>query len=202
MNYFWAFVIGGLFCVVGQLLIDLTKLTPARILVIYVVSGTVLTVLGLYQPLVELAGCGATVPLTGFGYSLGKGVIEGIDTKGLLGAFTGGLTNFTIACIFIGTIGYTGTFVAQYEGAHHRERIGSAVWQGVWLSLIGGMFLFSCIWIAEPLFKSFGHDPSVTAQEIDYFKILCKGFIIIMCMSFKYFNHFLIPYYYKLNFFL
>lgn len=105
MNYFWAFVIGGLFCVVGQLLIDLTKLTPARILVIYVVSGTVLTVLGLYQPLVEFAGCGATVPLTGFGYSLGKGVIEGIDTKGLLGAFTGGLTATSggiTAAIFFG----------------------------------------------------------------------------------------------------
>ena len=105
MNYFWAFVIGGLFCVVGQLLIDLTKLTPARILVIYVVSGTVLTVLGLYQPLVELAGCGATVPLTGFGYSLGKGVIEGFDTKGLLGAFTGGLTATSggiTAAIFFG----------------------------------------------------------------------------------------------------
>lgn len=98
-------------------------------------------------------------------------------------AFTGGLTNFTIACIFIGTIGYTGTFVAQYEGAHHRERIGSAVWQGVWLSLIGGIFLFSCIWIAEPLFKSFGHDPSVTAQEIDYFKILCKGGFIFLLLG-------------------
>ena len=92
MNYFWAFVVGGIFCIIGQLLIDLTKLTPARILVIYVVSGTILTVLGLYQPLVDFAGCGATVPLTGFGYSLGKGVIEGIKTKGLLGAFTGGLT--------------------------------------------------------------------------------------------------------------
>lgn len=92
MEYLWAFVIGGLFCVIGQILIDLTKLTPARILVIYVVAGTILTVFGLYQPLVDFAGCGATIPLTGFGYSLGKGVIEAIDKRGLIGIFTGGLT--------------------------------------------------------------------------------------------------------------
>ena len=92
MSYFWAFVVGGLLCVVGQLLIDLTKLTPARILVLYVVTGTVLTVLGLYQPLVDLGGAGATIPLTGFGYSLGKGVMKGVAEQGLLGAFTGGVT--------------------------------------------------------------------------------------------------------------
>ncbi|MBQ8753471.1 MAG: MATE family efflux transporter [Lentisphaeria bacterium] len=98
-------------------------------------------------------------------------------------AFTGGLTNFTIACIFVGTIGYTGTFVAQYEGAHHRERIGSTVWQGIWLSLIGGLFLFACIWLAPPLFRSFGHDPAVTEQEIDYFQILCKGGFIFLLLG-------------------
>ena len=98
-------------------------------------------------------------------------------------AFTGGLTNFTIACIFIGTIGYTGTFVAQYEGAHHRERIGSTIWQGIWLSMLGGLFLFACIWIAPPLFKSFGHDPAVTEQEIDYFQILCKGGFIFLLLG-------------------
>lgn len=105
MDYIMAFLIGGIFCVIGQLLIDLTKLTPARILVIYVVAGTVLTVFGLYQPLVDIAGCGATIPLTGFGYSLGKGVIEGINQKGLLGVFTGGLTATSggiAAAIFFG----------------------------------------------------------------------------------------------------
>ena len=76
MEYFNAFIVGGILCVIGQLLIDFTKLTPARILVIYVVAGTVLTVIGLYEPIVEFAGCGATIPLTGFGYSLGKGVIK------------------------------------------------------------------------------------------------------------------------------
>lgn len=76
MDYLWAFVIGGGICVIGQLLISLTRLTAARILVIFVTAGVVLTALGLYEPLVELAGAGATVPLTGFGYALGKGALE------------------------------------------------------------------------------------------------------------------------------
>lgn len=91
-DYFLAFVVGGVICVIGQLLIDLTKLTPARILVSYVVSGVVLTGLKLYEPLVKLGGAGATVPLTGFGYSLAKGVEKAVNEDGLLGAFTGGLT--------------------------------------------------------------------------------------------------------------
>lgn len=91
MDYFWAFVIGGLLCVVGQLLLSYTRLTSARILVIFVTAGVVLTALGLYEPLVELAGAGATVPLTGFGYSLGKGAIEGALENGVIGAFTGGI---------------------------------------------------------------------------------------------------------------
>lgn len=91
-DYFLAFVVGGVICVIGQLLIDLTKLTPARILVSYVVAGVVLTGLKLYEPLVNLAGAGATVPLTGFGYSLAKGVEKAVNEDGLLGAFTGGLT--------------------------------------------------------------------------------------------------------------
>ena len=74
MEYFWAFVIGGGFCLIGQLLIDLTKLTPARILVIYVIAGVVLGGCGVYKPLVDFAGAGATVPLTGFGYDLTEGV--------------------------------------------------------------------------------------------------------------------------------
>ncbi|MBD5141501.1 MAG: stage V sporulation protein AE [Ruminococcus sp.] len=92
MNYLWAFVIGGLFCAVGQTLIDYTKLTPARILVSYVVAGVVLGALGLYKPLVDFAGAGATVPITGFGNILAEGVRQAVDEKGFLGILTGGLT--------------------------------------------------------------------------------------------------------------
>ncbi len=92
MEYFWSFLVGGLFCVIGQILIDLTKLTPARILVGYVVAGVFLTGVGLYEPLVKLAGAGATVPLTGFGYTLAKGVEKAVAQYGLFGALTGGLT--------------------------------------------------------------------------------------------------------------
>ena len=83
---------GGILCLIGQILIDYTKLTPARILVTYVVSGVVLTALGIYQPIVKLGGAGATVPLTGFGYSLAAGVKEAVDEYGLIGALSGGLT--------------------------------------------------------------------------------------------------------------
>lgn len=86
-----AFAVGGAICVVGQLLIDCTKLTPARILVSFVVSGVLLTAIGVYEPLVEFAGAGATVPLTGFGYSLAKGVKAAVIEHGLLGALMGGL---------------------------------------------------------------------------------------------------------------
>ncbi|MBQ2966720.1 MAG: stage V sporulation protein AE [Clostridia bacterium] len=92
MNYFNAFWVGGLLCVIGQILIDKTKLTPARILVAYVVAGVFLQLLGLYQPIVDYAGAGATVPLTGFGYSLGKGVEEAVAKEGFVGIFTGGLS--------------------------------------------------------------------------------------------------------------
>lgn len=91
MDYLKAFVFGGLLCVIGQILIDKTKLTPARILVSYVVAGVILTAVGLYSKFVDYAGAGATVPLTGFGYSLAKGVKEAIAEKGFLGIFTGGL---------------------------------------------------------------------------------------------------------------
>lgn len=90
-DFVWAFVVGGAFCIVAQLLIDLTRLTPARILVIYVVAGVVLGAVGLYAPLVEFAGAGATTPLTGFGFLISKGVREAVDEQGLLGALTGGL---------------------------------------------------------------------------------------------------------------
>ncbi len=87
-----AFIVGGLFCVIAQILIDKTKLTPARILVIYVVAGVVLGAVGLYGPLAEFAGAGATTPLTGFGYLISRGVRKAVDEKGLLGALTGPLT--------------------------------------------------------------------------------------------------------------
>ena len=87
-----AFLVGGLICVIGQVLIDYTKLTPARILVSFVVSGVILTAVGVYEPIVEFAGAGATVPLVGFGYSLAKGVQEAVMQNGLLGALSGGLT--------------------------------------------------------------------------------------------------------------
>ena len=91
LPYLRAFLVGGLFCVIAQILIDKTKLTPARILVIYVVTGVVLGGLGLYQPLVDFAGAGATTPLTGFGYAIAKGIREAVDEQGLLGALTGAL---------------------------------------------------------------------------------------------------------------
>ena len=90
MDYIKAFIIGGLFCVIGQILIDKTKLTPARILVSYVVIGVILGAIGLYKPIVDFAGAGATVPLTGFGYNLSKGVREAVDKNGFIGIFTGG----------------------------------------------------------------------------------------------------------------
>jgi stage V sporulation protein AE len=92
MDYLKAFIVGGAICVVGQVLIDKTKLTPARILTGYVVTGVLLGALGLYKPLVEFAGAGATVPLTGFGYLLSEGVKTAIDKTGFLGILTGGLT--------------------------------------------------------------------------------------------------------------
>lgn len=99
-----AFAVGGLFCVIGQVLIDLTAMTPARILVLFVTSGVALTAAGLYDPLVQFAGAGATVPLTGFGYTLAMGVREAVAKEGLLGAVTGGLTataaGITAAVVF------------------------------------------------------------------------------------------------------
>ena len=92
MQYLWAFLIGGAFFAVGQVLIDKTKLTPARILVLYVVAGVVLGGIGVYDYIKDIGGAGATVPLTGFGYLLSEGVKEAVDEKGLLGAITGGLT--------------------------------------------------------------------------------------------------------------
>lgn len=101
------FVTGGLICVVGQILIDKTKLSSARILVAFVTTGAILGGLGIYKYLVDFAGAGATVPLTGFGYNLAKGAIKGVQEYGLIGAFTGGVTNAAggiAAAIFFGYI--------------------------------------------------------------------------------------------------
>jgi len=104
LEYIKAFVAGGLLCVIGQILIDKTKLTPARILVAYVVAGVILSAIGLYQPFADWAGTGATVPLTGFGHNLAKGVKEAVQKDGFLGIFTGGLTSaaggITAAMVF------------------------------------------------------------------------------------------------------
>ena len=91
MDYLKAFMIGGLLCVIGQVLIDLTTLTPAKILVGYVVAGVVFSAVGLYGTLVDFAGAGATVPLTGFGHTLAKGVKEAVNQQGILGILTGGI---------------------------------------------------------------------------------------------------------------
>lgn len=103
-EYIKAFAVGGLLCVAAQLLIDLTGLTPARILVIYVTAGVALTALDLYEPLVDFAGAGATVPLTGFGYTLAKGVEKAVGELGIIGVLTGGLSSasagITAALIF------------------------------------------------------------------------------------------------------
>lgn len=92
MEYFYAFLIGGILCAIGQCLIDYTKLTPARILVAFVVIGVVLSAVNLYQPLLDFAGAGASVPLTGFGHLLAEGVRNGVAEKGFVGIFTGGIT--------------------------------------------------------------------------------------------------------------
>ena len=104
MDYLNAFLCGGILCAIGQILIDKTKLTPARILTGYVVAGVLISALRLYQPLVDWGGAGATVPLTGFGHSLAKGVAKAVAEKGWLGVFTGGLTatagGITAAVVF------------------------------------------------------------------------------------------------------
>lgn len=107
IEYLKVFAVGGALCAIGQLLIDKTKLTPARILTVYVVSGLVLEAAGLYSPLVKWAGAGATVPLTGFGSTLARGVEKAVSEKGVLGAFTGGFTAAAAgicAAVFFGII--------------------------------------------------------------------------------------------------
>lgn len=108
-----AFLVGGGICVIGQLLIDNTKLTPARILVGFVVAGVALTAIGVYGPLVEWAGCGGTIPLTGFGYALAQGVREAVAEKGLFGAITGGLTATAAGVTAAVTLGLVAALVGK-----------------------------------------------------------------------------------------
>ena len=113
MGLLKCFVVGGIICIIGQLLIDKTKLTPARILVIYVTAGAILGGLGIYKYIIEFAGAGATVPLTGFGANLAKGAIQEVQSSGLLGAFTGGVkasAGGIAAAVFFG---YLASFIAK-----------------------------------------------------------------------------------------
>ena len=107
MDYIRAFITGGIICVIGQILMDKTKLTPARILVIFVTTGAILGAFGIYDKIVDIGGAGATVPLPGFGNSLAKGAIKAVKEQGLIGAFTGGITGTAAgitAAIFFGYI--------------------------------------------------------------------------------------------------
>jgi stage V sporulation protein AE len=113
LTYLKVFITGGIICTIGQVLIDKTKLTPARILVLFVVLGVILTGLGIYKPIVDFGGSGATVPISGFGYALANGVKEEIDKNGFLGIFTGGITatsaGITAAIVF----GYLGALISK-----------------------------------------------------------------------------------------
>lgn len=113
MEYLKCFMVGGLICVIGQVLLDRTKLTNGKIMVIFLVAGAILQAIGVYQSIVDFAGAGATVPISGFGYSLAKGAMEEVKSEGLLGAFTGGIRNtasgITVAIVF----GYLAALLAN-----------------------------------------------------------------------------------------
>lgn len=108
-----AFAVGGFICLIGQILIDLTKLTPGRILVTFVVAGVVLTAVGVYEPIAEWAGAGATVPLTGFGYAMAKGVEKAISEQGIRGIITGGLTAASAGVTVAVLCGLIASFIAK-----------------------------------------------------------------------------------------
>ncbi|MEG1008355.1 MAG: stage V sporulation protein AE [Clostridia bacterium] len=113
MNYLMVFLTGGIICSIGQVLIDKTKLTPARILVLFVVLGVVFTGLGFYEPLVKIASSGATVPISGFGYLLGTGVMEEIDKVGFIGIFTGGIKATSAGICAAVVFGYIAALAAK-----------------------------------------------------------------------------------------
>ena len=118
MSFLWAFVIGGIICVIGQLLMDLTpfNVTPAHILVTYVTGGAVISALGLYQPLVDFAGAGATIPLSGFGHTLAQGAIRAVEDDGLLGAFSGGLQASAAGVVAAVVFGYAISILFNPQG--------------------------------------------------------------------------------------
>ena len=113
LEYVKAFVVGGIICVIGQILIDKTKLTPARILVLFVTLGVALTAVGIYEPIVEFAGAGATVPLTGFGYTMAKGTMEAVKEKGLMGVLTGGVMSAAAGIAAAILFGYIAALVSK-----------------------------------------------------------------------------------------
>ena len=113
MHFLWAFLVGGAFCIVAQILLDKTSLTPARILVGYVVAGVLLGAVGLYGPLAEFAGAGATTPLTGFGYLIAKGVRTAVDEKGLLGVLSGPLTAAAIGTTAALVFGFLAALISR-----------------------------------------------------------------------------------------
>lgn len=113
MDYVYAFVVGGLICVIGQIILDNTKLTPAHILLTFLILGAIASGFGLYQPLVELAGAGATIPLSGFGHALAKGAIEASSEEGFLGALTGGLQATAAGITVAIVLGYLMAIIFQ-----------------------------------------------------------------------------------------
>lgn len=113
LEYFKVFLTGGVICSIGQILIDKTKLTPARILVLFVVLGTIFTAFGIYSPIVDFGKAGATVPISGFGYSLANGVIEAVNEKGFMGIFTGGVKAASAGICAAVVFGYIAAIVAK-----------------------------------------------------------------------------------------
>ena len=113
MEYFKTYIIGGLICVIGQILIDKTKLTPARILVCFVVAGVILGGIGVYEPIIKFAGAGATVPLMGFGYTMAKGTMEAVQEKGLMGVLIGGVKAASAGIAAAVLFGYAAALVSK-----------------------------------------------------------------------------------------
>lgn len=136
--------------------------------------GGFLEVLKIALPLVLSQSCHA------MNMFVDRLMLARFSQEAVAASFAAGVTNFTIACFFIGTIVYTGTFVAQYEGANHRERIGQSVWQGIYLALVGGALLATGYYWAQPLFEAFRHEAQVIAEEIRYFRVLSLGGIVLM----------------------